>query len=198
MSLEQNVCFGKDTASLYLTPWKIKLLVRVNAHHRENPRPSGEPQISVCFAEAPCGGRLSSTTTRRKVRRGQKQRRMFPPRRRWRKGSLEMSKCVSPRHGDIYICNSTEAVERWPVFFFPYSCPFRHRQRLETLLKELTPSRADIANAMLFCLERADAAEEVVGHITESFSLLQTPLQKKASAVFLSICINTCMRNAFM
>ncbi|KAG7236700.1 hypothetical protein INR49_000594 [Caranx melampygus] len=59
-----------------------------------------------------------------------------------------------------------------------------HRQRLETLLKELTPSRADIANAMLFCLERADAAEEVVGHITESFSLLQTPLQKKASAIF--------------
>lgn len=82
--------------------------------------------------------------------------------------------------------------------FFPYTCPFRHRQRLETLLKELTPSRADIANAMLFCLERADAAEEVVGHITESFSLLQTPLQKKASAVFSSISINTCMRNAFV
>ncbi|KAM7374254.1 hypothetical protein PAMP_006922 [Pampus punctatissimus] len=56
-----------------------------------------------------------------------------------------------------------------------------HRQRLETLLKELTPSREDIANAMLFCLERADAAEEVVAHITESFSLFQTPLQKKAS-----------------
>uniref|UniRef100_A0A8C9ZFD1 Zgc:163098 n=1 Tax=Sander lucioperca TaxID=283035 RepID=A0A8C9ZFD1_SANLU len=54
-----------------------------------------------------------------------------------------------------------------------------HRQKLETLLKELTPSREDIGNAMLFCLERADAAEEVVGHITESFSLLQTPLQKK-------------------
>lgn len=59
--------------------------------------------------------------------------------------------------------------------------PFRHRQRLETLLKELTPSREDIASAMLFCLDRADAAEEVVGHITDSFSLLQTPLQKKAS-----------------
>lgn len=49
------------------------------------------------------------------------------------------------------------------------------------MLKELTPQREDIASAMLFCLERAEAAEEVVGHITESFSLLQTPLQKKVS-----------------
>lgn len=61
------------------------------------------------------------------------------------------------------------------------SLPPRHKVRLETLLKELTPSREDVASAMLFCLERADAAEEVVGHITESFSLLQTPLQKKVS-----------------
>lgn len=49
------------------------------------------------------------------------------------------------------------------------------------LLEELTPSREDIASAMLFCLDRADAAEEVVGLITQSFSLLQRPLQKKAS-----------------
>lgn len=55
----------------------------------------------------------------------------------------------------------------------------RHKQKLETLLKELTPSREDIANAMLFCLGRADAAEEVVGLIADSFSLLQTPLQLK-------------------
>ncbi|TKS83946.1 U2 snRNP-associated SURP motif-containing protein 140 kDa [Collichthys lucidus] len=40
-----------------------------------------------------------------------------------------------------------------------------HRQRLQTLLKELTPSRDHVAKAMLFCLERADAAEEVVGHV---------------------------------
>lgn len=59
------------------------------------------------------------------------------------------------------------------------SIRFRHKQRLETLLRELTSSRKDIADAMLFCLQRADAAEEVVAHITESFSLLQTPLQKK-------------------
>ncbi|XP_056252799.1 U2 snRNP-associated SURP motif-containing protein [Seriola aureovittata] len=73
-----------------------------------------------------------------------------------------------------------------------------HRQRLETLLKELTPSRGDIANAMLFCLERADAAEEVVGHITESFSLLQTPLQKKVARLYLvsDILHNSCAKVA--
>ncbi|XP_042354812.1 U2 snRNP-associated SURP motif-containing protein [Plectropomus leopardus] len=73
-----------------------------------------------------------------------------------------------------------------------------HRQRLETLLKELTPSREDIANAMLFCLERADAAEEVVGHITESFSLLQTSLQKKIARLYLvsDILHNSCAKVA--
>ncbi|XP_038563719.1 U2 snRNP-associated SURP motif-containing protein isoform X1 [Micropterus salmoides] len=78
------------------------------------------------------------------------------------------------------------------------SIPFRHRQRLETLLKELSPSREDIANAMLFCLERADAAEEVVGHITESFSLLQTPLQKKIARLYLvsDILHNSCAKVA--
>lgn len=64
------------------------------------------------------------------------------------------------------------------------------------MLKELTPSREDIANAMLFCLERADAAEEVVGHITESFSLLQTPLQKKASLTRANLYINEVPQNA--
>ncbi|XP_034746945.1 U2 snRNP-associated SURP motif-containing protein [Etheostoma cragini] len=73
-----------------------------------------------------------------------------------------------------------------------------HRQRLETLLKELTPGREDIGNAMLFCLQRADAAEEVVGHITESFSLLQTPLQKKIARLYLvsDILHNSCAKVA--
>ncbi|XP_054481243.1 U2 snRNP-associated SURP motif-containing protein isoform X2 [Anoplopoma fimbria] len=73
-----------------------------------------------------------------------------------------------------------------------------HKQRLDALLKELTPSREDIANAMLFCLERADAAEEVVGTITESFSLIQTPLQKKIARLYLvsDILHNSCAKVA--
>ncbi|XP_056140489.1 U2 snRNP-associated SURP motif-containing protein [Lampris incognitus] len=72
------------------------------------------------------------------------------------------------------------------------------RQRLETLLRELTPRREDIADAMLFCLGRAEAAEEVVGHVTESFSLLQTPLQKKIARLYLvsDILHNSCAKVA--
>ncbi len=55
----------------------------------------------------------------------------------------------------------------------------RHRERLETLLRGLTPRRGEISDAMLFCLERAEAAEEVVSCITESLSIAHTPLQKK-------------------
>ncbi|XP_061595637.1 U2 snRNP-associated SURP motif-containing protein isoform X3 [Cololabis saira] len=73
-----------------------------------------------------------------------------------------------------------------------------HRQRLESLLKELTPSRDDVAKAMLFCLDRADAAEEVVAHVTDSFSLLQTPLQIKISRLYLvsDILHNSCAKVA--
>ncbi|XP_036071240.1 U2 snRNP-associated SURP motif-containing protein isoform X2 [Oryzias melastigma] len=73
-----------------------------------------------------------------------------------------------------------------------------HKQKLETLLKELTPSREDIANAMLFCLGRADAAEEVVGLIADSFSLLQTPLQLKIARLYLvsDILHNSCAKVA--
>lgn len=59
------------------------------------------------------------------------------------------------------------------------------------LLKELTAGREDIANAMMFCLDRADAAEEVVGHVSDSFSSLQTSLQKKAVCFPISL-YNTC------
>uniref|UniRef100_A0A3Q4IAW9 Zgc:163098 n=1 Tax=Neolamprologus brichardi TaxID=32507 RepID=A0A3Q4IAW9_NEOBR len=73
-----------------------------------------------------------------------------------------------------------------------------HRQRLEMLLKELTAGREDIANAMMFCLDRADAAEEVVGHVSDSFSSLQTSLQKKIARLYLvsDILHNSCAKVA--
>uniref|UniRef100_A0A4W5PA19 Zgc:163098 n=1 Tax=Hucho hucho TaxID=62062 RepID=A0A4W5PA19_9TELE len=73
-----------------------------------------------------------------------------------------------------------------------------HRERLETLLRGLTPRREDIGDAMLFCLERAEAAEEVVGSIAESLSLLQTPLQKKIARLYLvsDILYNSCAKVA--
>uniref|UniRef100_A0A8K9WPB6 Zgc:163098 n=1 Tax=Oncorhynchus mykiss TaxID=8022 RepID=A0A8K9WPB6_ONCMY len=71
-------------------------------------------------------------------------------------------------------------------------------ERLETLLRGLTPRREDVGDAMLFCLERAEAAEEVVGCIAESLSLLQTPLQKKIARLYLvsDILYNSCAKVA--
>lgn len=55
------------------------------------------------------------------------------------------------------------------------------------MLRALTPRRGDVAEAMLFCLNRAEAAEEIVECITESLSILKTPLPKKARSVLFPI-----------
>lgn len=54
------------------------------------------------------------------------------------------------------------------------------RDKLEEMLRGLSPRRGDIAEAMLFCLSHAEAAEEIVECVTESLSILKTPLPKKA------------------
>ena len=53
------------------------------------------------------------------------------------------------------------------------------RDRLEDMLRELTPDRTRVGTAMVWCLDHAEAAEEVVECIAESLSILQTPLPKK-------------------
>ncbi|TSP36066.1 U2 snRNP-associated SURP motif-containing protein [Bagarius yarrelli] len=60
-----------------------------------------------------------------------------------------------------------------------------HREQLEVLLRGLTPRKVEIGDAMFFCLERAEAAEEVVACIAESLSMIQTPLQKKVARLYL-------------
>lgn len=59
------------------------------------------------------------------------------------------------------------------------------RDRLEDVLRELTPERLKIAEAMVWCLDHAEAAEEIVECIAESLSILQTPLPKKVIHSFL-------------
>ncbi|XP_016150549.1 U2 snRNP-associated SURP motif-containing protein-like isoform X4 [Sinocyclocheilus grahami] len=59
------------------------------------------------------------------------------------------------------------------------------RDKLEELLRGLTPRKSDIAGAMFFCLARADAAEEIVECIAESLSILKTPLPKKIARLYL-------------
>jgi len=53
------------------------------------------------------------------------------------------------------------------------------RDRLEDTLRELTPERSKVGDAMIWCLDHADAAEEVTECISEALSILQTPIPKK-------------------
>uniref|UniRef100_A0A3B3D2I9 U2 snRNP-associated SURP domain containing n=1 Tax=Oryzias melastigma TaxID=30732 RepID=A0A3B3D2I9_ORYME len=64
-------------------------------------------------------------------------------------------------------------------------CLKEERDKLEEMLRGLTPKRGDIAEAMLFCLNHAEAAEEIVECIAESLSILKTPLPKKIARLYL-------------
>ncbi|XP_047205507.1 U2 snRNP-associated SURP motif-containing protein isoform X1 [Girardinichthys multiradiatus] len=59
------------------------------------------------------------------------------------------------------------------------------RDKLEEMLRGLSPRRGDVAEAMLFCLNHAEAAEEIVDCIAESLSILKTPLPKKIARLYL-------------
>eukprot|EP00041_Stephanoeca_diplocostata_P038659 m.1539927 g.1539927 ORF g.1539927 m.1539927 type:complete len:1512 (-) comp25247_c1_seq2:64-4599(-) len=60
-----------------------------------------------------------------------------------------------------------------------------NRDRLEDLLRGLTPERKDIAKAMVFCIMHADAAAEIVDCISESLQILETPIHTKVARLFL-------------
>ncbi|KYB29903.1 U2 snRNP-associated SURP motif-containing protein-like Protein [Tribolium castaneum] len=59
------------------------------------------------------------------------------------------------------------------------------RDRLEDLIRSLTPERSKIGEAMVFCIEHSDAAEEVVECITESLSNSSTLITKKIARLYL-------------
>ncbi|XP_015282952.1 PREDICTED: U2 snRNP-associated SURP motif-containing protein isoform X2 [Gekko japonicus] len=59
------------------------------------------------------------------------------------------------------------------------------RDKLEEILRGLTPRKNDIGDAMVFCLNNAEAAEEIVDCVTESLSILKTPLPKKIARLYL-------------
>ncbi|XP_014215051.2 U2 snRNP-associated SURP motif-containing protein [Copidosoma floridanum] len=59
------------------------------------------------------------------------------------------------------------------------------RDRLEDLLRNIAPERLKVAEAMIFCIEHAEAAEEICDCILESLSILQTPANKKIARLYL-------------
>lgn len=61
----------------------------------------------------------------------------------------------------------------------------RQRDRLEDLIRALTPEKNKIGEVMVFCIEHSEAAEEIVECITESLSNESTALTKKIARVYL-------------
>lgn len=57
------------------------------------------------------------------------------------------------------------------------------RDQLEDMLRELVPERSRIGDTMVWCLDHAEAAEEIVECIAESLSILQTPMPKKVTVL---------------
>ena len=56
---------------------------------------------------------------------------------------------------------------------------YSQRDHLEDLLQTLTPERAKIGDAMVWAIDHAEAADEIIDCITESLSILQTePFRK--------------------
>ncbi len=64
---------------------------------------------------------------------------------------------------------------------------FRQRDHLEDLLRTLTPERTKIGDAMLWAIDHAEAADEIIDCITESLSIVQTPTHKKVNHMIQSI-----------
>jgi len=59
------------------------------------------------------------------------------------------------------------------------------RGRLESYIRTLTPEREKIGEAMVWCIEHADAAEEICQCITESLTNIDTAAPKKIARLFL-------------
>ncbi|XP_047496387.1 U2 snRNP-associated SURP motif-containing protein-like isoform X2 [Penaeus chinensis] len=59
------------------------------------------------------------------------------------------------------------------------------RGRLESMIRQLVPEREKIGEAMVWCIEHADAAEEICQCITEALTNTETALPKKIARLYL-------------
>lgn len=59
------------------------------------------------------------------------------------------------------------------------------RDRLEDIIRKLTPERQKIADAMIFCIEHADAADEICECISEAITNQTTLPHKKIARLYL-------------
>lgn len=61
----------------------------------------------------------------------------------------------------------------------------RQRDRLEDLIRHMTPERSKIGDCMIFCIDHAEAADEICECIEESMSNAATAISKKIARLYL-------------
>lgn len=99
-----------------------------------------------------------------------------------RKGSLSTAYVVN----QCSIFPSQISEEYMIICIYVFSQLFdRQRDRLEDLIRHLTPERSKIGDCMVFCIEHADAADEICECIEESMSSTQTLISKKIARLYL-------------
>ena len=62
---------------------------------------------------------------------------------------------------------------------------YSQRDRLEDLIRNLTPEGKKIGEVMVFCIEHSEAVEEVADCIMESLSNEKTAVTKKVARLYL-------------
>ncbi|XP_046851921.1 U2 snRNP-associated SURP motif-containing protein-like [Xenia sp. Carnegie-2017] len=60
----------------------------------------------------------------------------------------------------------------------------RNRDKLENMLRELVPERSKISEFMTWCIDHADAADEICDCMSEALSILETPPNVKVARLF--------------
>uniref|UniRef100_A0A8R1DJ94 U2 snRNP-associated SURP motif-containing protein n=1 Tax=Caenorhabditis japonica TaxID=281687 RepID=A0A8R1DJ94_CAEJA len=79
----------------------------------------------------------------------------------------------------------------------------KRRDKLEALIRELTPEKTSIGTAMVWCVENSTWAAEVCECIYESLTIDETPLFKKIARLYLindilSNCVQRTVRDVFL
>lgn len=100
-----------------------------------------------------------------------------------RKGSLSTAYVHTTARSNNYSC--VYFIILIYLFFKKTFLLCRQRDRLEDLIRHLTPERSKIGDCMVFCIEHADAADEICECIEESMSSLQTLISKKIARLYL-------------
>ena len=89
--------------------------------------------------------------------------------------------CHTEFKGNKYLLNRS-----YMLYFPKFSMKYLYcsqRDRLEDMLRDLTPECGKVGDAMVWCMDHAESAQEIVECIAESLSILQTPFPKKVTDI---------------